>query len=100
MTALRGTLTEDQSPLKPEVCMRIELTARLQRYIEDQVRAGRFESEDSAMQVAVAKMMLADHDIELSADEIATQHDATLPDYEKFLDAMLERRCEGTSRKL
>lgn len=73
--------------------MRIELIPRLQRYIEDQVRCGRFESEESAMQIAVAKMMLADHDVEMSADEIATQHDATLPDFEKVLGEMLARRA-------
>ncbi len=72
--------------------MRIELTPRLQRYIEQQVRTGRFVSEESALQIAVAKMMLADHEVQMSADEIATQHDATLPDFEKFLGEMLARR--------
>jgi Arc/MetJ-type ribon-helix-helix transcriptional regulator len=75
--------------------MRVQLSPKLQRYIEDQVRTGRFESEELALRIAVAKMMLADHDVEMSADELATLHDPTLHDHEKVLDQMLEKHCVG-----
>jgi Arc/MetJ-type ribon-helix-helix transcriptional regulator len=77
--------------------MKVHVTHRIQKYVEDRVRAGKFSSEPSAVQKAIAKMMFADGAVEMSVEEIHAAHDPSLPDHELILESMLRRRIPETA---
>lgn len=51
--------------------MQVRLTKpELERFITDQVKAGRFPSSDAAIEAAVERMMLAQADAELTDEDV------------------------------
>ncbi|MFT3788691.1 MAG: hypothetical protein QM770_21380 [Tepidisphaeraceae bacterium] len=71
--------------------MQVKLNPLLERYVSDQVKGGRYADESDLIRTAVAKMILADHNLEYTPEEIAAAHEPGLPDHEKVLEEMLSR---------
>jgi putative addiction module CopG family antidote len=67
--------------------MQVQLRPDVERFIAEQVKAGRFASADAAIEAAVERMMRTDESVELSDEDIEAINEAEAQiDRGEFID--------------